>query len=116
MTTNHEQPSMPDEPKQQGRQTIFRESDARIVPMQSECQSECDKPGNTGAGRAPRISRDSDRAPSVLRDGTAVIIRLGRSHTFATGVLERMPSFPPRVHRRMVQRWLGVPGLFVEVR
>lgn len=56
------------------------------------------------------------RHPSVLRDGTALKIRLGRSHTFATGVLERMPSFPPRVQHRALQRWLGVPGLFVEVR
>jgi len=116
MTTNHEQPSMPDEPKQQGRQTTLRESDGRIVPTTLDYQSSEQKPSNTGAGKAARILRDSDRAPSVLRDGTAVIIRLGRSHTFAMGVLERMPSFPPRVHRRVVQRWLGVPGLFVEVR
>ena len=116
MTTNHEQPSMPDEPKQQRSQTTLRESDGGIIPMQSECQSECDKPGNAGAGKAAKISRDSDRAPSVLRHGTAVIIRLGRSHAFAMGVLDRMPLFPPRVHPRVVQRWLGVHGLFVEVR
>jgi hypothetical protein len=72
--------------------------------MQSECQSESDKPGNTGAGKAARISRDSDQATSVLCDGTEVITRLGCSHTFAMGVLERMPSFSPRVRHRVVQR------------
>ncbi len=94
----------------------FRESDDPVVPMKLTDQLSRWKSSNIDVGKAVRISRDSDQAPSVLSDAATVIIRLDRSHTFAMGVLERMPSFPPRVNRRVAQRRLGVPGLFVEVR
>ena len=57
----------------------LRESDSRIVPLPPEDQSVGDKPGNTGAGKAAGISRDPDRAPTVLSDGTSVITRLDRT-------------------------------------
>ena len=57
----------------------FRESDDRIVPLHSEVQSESDKPGNAGVGKAVGISRDPDLAPPVLSDGTSVTIRLDRT-------------------------------------
>ena len=81
----------------------LRESDDRIVPMKLKDQLSRWKSSNIDVGKAVRISRDSDQAPSVLSDGTAVITRLGCSHTFAMGVLERMPSFSPRVRHRVVQ-------------
>jgi len=57
----------------------LRESDDCVVPMTREDQSRAGKPGNTGAGKAVRISRDRDRASSVLRDGITVLTRLDRS-------------------------------------
>ena len=57
----------------------LRESDDRVVPMHSEGQSENDKPGNTGEGKAVGISRDPDLAPPVLSDGNSVITRLDRT-------------------------------------
>ncbi len=50
----------------------FRESDGRIVPKPAEVQSVGEKPSNIGAGKAAKPLRDSDRAPSVLRNGTTV--------------------------------------------
>ena len=58
----------------------FRESDGRIVPKPAEVQSAGEKPSNVGAGKAARPLRDSDRAPTVLRDGLTVIIRLDQIH------------------------------------
>jgi len=75
---------MPEKWNKQRRQTTLRESDGRIVPMQSECQSECDKPGNTGAGKAARISRDSDDPPPTLSGETSVLDRLNRITQRAT--------------------------------
>lgn len=71
---------MPDKPNQQGRQTTFRESDGRIVPMKLDCQSRGTKPGNSGGGKAARPLRDPDRAPTVLRDGPSVLTRLDHIH------------------------------------
>lgn len=71
---------MPDKPNTRGRQTTFRESDGRIVPTKLEYQSSEQKPGNAGVGKAARSTRDPDRAPPVLRDGTSVLTRLDRIH------------------------------------
>ena len=71
---------MPDKPNQQGRQTTFRESDGCIVPTPAEDQSAREKPGNTGAGKSARPTRDSDRTPAVRSDGTTVLTRLDRIH------------------------------------
>lgn len=56
----------------------FRESDDRIVPQRPADQAVREKPGNTGAGKAVGISRDPDRASTVLRDGPSVLTRLDR--------------------------------------
>ena len=56
----------------------IRESDGRIVPHPAEFQSAREKSGNADVGKAARVSRDSDRTPSVLRDGDTVINRLIR--------------------------------------
>ena len=56
----------------------FRDSDDRIVPQQLDAQSSESKSGNTDAGKAVRILRDPDWAPSVHRDGTTVLTRLDR--------------------------------------
>ncbi len=94
----------------------FRESDDRIVPLHPEDQSGGDKPSNIGVGKAVGILRVLDQAPSVLSDGTSVITRLNRSHTFAMGAPDHMALFFPRVRLRVVQRRLGVTGLFARVR
>ena len=57
----------------------FRESDGRIVPLKSGLQPDGMKPSNIGAGKAAGLLHDPDRAPSVLRDGTAVLTWLDRS-------------------------------------
>ena len=56
----------------------LRDSDDRIVPKRPEVQLGSDKPGNAGAGKAVKITRDPDRAPTVLSDGTTVLTRLDR--------------------------------------
>lgn len=56
----------------------LRDSDDRIVPQRPEVQSGSDKPGNAGAGKAVKISRDSDD-PSLTPSGeTSVLERLNR--------------------------------------
>ena len=92
---------MLDKPNQRGQQMTFRESDGRIVPTSSEVQSAGEKPSNIGAGKAARTSRDWDRAPSVLRDGTTALTRLDRSSlatiwwitgTHCLGTVTRTPT------------------------
>ena len=48
---------MPDKLKTQGRQMTFRESEGCIVPLNLEDQSSGSKPGNAGAGKAPKPVR-----------------------------------------------------------
>ena len=74
---------MPTEPQRQERQTTLWESDGRIVPLSLEDQSSESKPGNAGAGKAARPTRDSNRTPTVLSDGPAVLNRLDRITTRA---------------------------------
>ena len=56
----------------------LRDSDDPVVPQRPEVQSGSEKPGNTGAGKRVGISRDPDRPPPVLSDGTSVLNRLDR--------------------------------------
>jgi RNA-directed DNA polymerase len=56
----------------------LRDSDDPVVPQQPEYQSGGDKPSNVGAGKRVGISRDPDRAPTVLSDGNSVLTRLDR--------------------------------------
>lgn len=83
MNTNRDRPSMPDKPKQQGRQTTLRESDGCIVPLRSEVQSGGDKSGNSDAGKAARPSRDQASELPTLSGGTSVLERLDRITTRA---------------------------------
>ena len=77
-----------------------RESDGRIVPLKSGLQPDGMKPSNIGAGKAIRQVHDPDRAPPVLRDGTAVLTWLDRSFgriwwitgTFCLGTVARTPT------------------------
>ncbi len=57
----------------------IRESDGRIVPKPAEVQSVGEKPSNVGVGKAARPVRDSDRAPSVLRDGFTLFATVARA-------------------------------------
>ena len=69
---------MPDKSKWQERQTTLRESDGGIVPQQREDQSRETKLGNASAGKAAKLTRDSDRTSTVLRDGDSMTNRLDR--------------------------------------
>ena len=67
---------MPDKSKWQERQMTLRESDGRIVPLSLAGQASESMPSNAGAGKAAKLTRDPDRASTVLRDGDSVITRL----------------------------------------
>ncbi len=56
----------------------LRKSDDRIVPLKREDQSRGSKPGNAGAGKAVRPSRDPSAPPTVLSGGSSVLDRLDR--------------------------------------
>ena len=115
---------MPDKPNQQGRQTTFRESDGCIVPTPAEDQSAREKPGNTGAGKSARPTRDSDRTPAVRSDGTTVLTRLDRIHQRAESQPEAVfdnlfsllnLSLLRRAFRRLKQgKAPGVDGVTLE--
>ena len=69
---------MPDKSKWQGRQMTLRESDGGIVPLSPADQAGESMPGNAGAGKAAKLTRDSARAPTVHSDGFSVLTRLDR--------------------------------------
>ena len=69
---------MPAEPQRRERQMTLWESDGRIVPLKREGQSRGSKPGNAGAGKAVRPSRDSSDPPPTPSGGTSVLDRLDR--------------------------------------
>jgi len=69
---------MPDKLKKQERQMILRESDGCIVPQHLAGQARETTPGNSGRGKASKLSRDSDRTPPALSGGDSVINRLDR--------------------------------------
>jgi RNA-directed DNA polymerase len=68
--------SMPNKPKQRERQIAFWESDDRIVPKRRDSQSRQTKLGNASGGKAVKLTRSSDRAVSVHRDGEPLLTRL----------------------------------------
>ena len=78
-----EDSSMPTEPQRRERQTMFWESDGRIVPLSLADQASESKLGNASAGKAARPTRDTDRTPTVLSDGPSVLNRLDRITTRA---------------------------------
>jgi hypothetical protein len=65
-------------------------SDGGIVPLKREVQSRGSKPGNAGAGKAVRPSRDSSDTPSALSVGATVTDRLDR-------ITQRAESHPDEV-------------------
>ena len=69
---------MPAEPQRRERQMTLWESDGCIVPLKRDAQSRGVKPGNAGAGKAARPSRDSDPTPTALSGGNSVLNRLDR--------------------------------------
>ncbi len=100
MKSNHDRPSMPDKRNKQGRQMTLRESDGCIVPLNRKDQLRGSKPGNAGAGKAAKPSRDPDPTPTALSGGRSV--RNRPDHIFAgtrellgrdsSGRLRRPPS------------------------
>jgi hypothetical protein len=86
----------------------LRESDDRIVPMKLEDQSSGWKSSNIDEGKAVRISRDQDWAPTVLCDGPTVATRLYRSLALAVGVQDHTTLFSPRVRPLAARRRLSV--------
>ena len=69
---------MPNKPHKQGPQMTPGKSDDRIVLLKREDQSRGSKPGNAGAGKAVRPSRDSDNPLSAPSGGSTVFERLDR--------------------------------------
>ena len=69
---------MPNKPHKQGPQMTLGKSDDRIVPLKREDQSRGSKPGNAGAGKAFRPSRDSDDPSPTPSGGPTVLDRLDR--------------------------------------
>ncbi len=69
---------MPDKLKKQGRQTTRWESDDCIVPLKPDNQSGRSKPGNAGAGKAVRPSRETSGTPPAPSGGRSVLNRLDR--------------------------------------
>jgi RNA-directed DNA polymerase len=69
---------MPNKPHKQERQTTRWKSDDRIVPLKREVQLRGSKPGNAGAGKAIRPSRDSSDALPTPSGGSLVLDRLDR--------------------------------------
>ena len=67
---------MPAEPQRRERQMTLWESDGRIVPLKREDRSRGSKPGNAGAGKAAKLTREPDRALTGHRDGRSVLTRL----------------------------------------
>jgi len=90
MTSNHDRSSMPEKWNKQRRQMTLRDSDGRIVPQQPEVQSGSEKPGNAGAGKAARISRDQDAPPPTPSGETSVLDRLDRITQRATAYREEV--------------------------
>jgi len=69
---------MPNKLKRQERQMTLWESDRCIVPLKAEDQSVRMKPGNAGAGKAARPSRDSKSTLTTPSGGSSVLDRLER--------------------------------------
>ena len=69
---------MPNKPHKRERQTTRWKSDDRIVPLKREAQSRGSKPGNAGAGKPVRPSRESSEPPPTPSGGTSVLDRLDR--------------------------------------
>ena len=69
---------MPAEPQRRERQMTLWESDGRIVPLKAAHQAVGSKRGNSHAGKAAKLTRDSVRPLTALRGGSPVLARLHR--------------------------------------
>ena len=90
VNANHGESSMHVQAEKARSANDLGKSDDRIVPLKRENQSRGSKPGNAGAGKAVRPSRETDRTSTALRDGNSVITRLDRiTHRAETHAEER---------------------------
>ena len=97
----------PTEPKRRERANDAGKSDDRIVPLKREDQLRGTKPGNAGAGKAAKPSRDSDDPPTAPSGGSSVLERLDR----ITQRAERSPKRCSTTSSRCspTSCWAGVP-------
>ncbi|APZ91289.1 group II intron reverse transcriptase/maturase [Fuerstiella marisgermanici] len=78
VTSNHDETSMHVQAEKARSADDSGKSDGGIVPLKREDQSRELKPGNAGAGKAARPSRDSSDTPTALSGGSPVLDRLDR--------------------------------------
>ncbi|MEZ6099791.1 MAG: group II intron reverse transcriptase/maturase [Pirellulaceae bacterium] len=78
VNANHGESSMHVQAEKARSANDLGKSDDRIVPLKREDQSRVSKPGNAGAGKAVRPSRETDRTSTVLSDGSSMLTRLDR--------------------------------------
>jgi RNA-directed DNA polymerase len=76
--TNHVEASMRVRAEEARNANGAGKSDSRIVPQQPTCHVGEMKPGNSGGGKAAKLSRERDRTSAVLSGGNPVIQRLDR--------------------------------------
>lgn len=76
--TNHVAASMRARAEEARSANGAGKSDSRIVPQQPTCQVGETKPGNSGGGKAAKLSRERDRTPAVHSGGSTVNQRLDR--------------------------------------
>lgn len=76
--TNHGEASMHAQAEKARSADDSGKSDGGIVPLKREDQSRGSKPGNAGAGKAARPSRDPGDTPTVHSGGSPVFDRLDR--------------------------------------
>jgi group II intron reverse transcriptase/maturase len=76
--TNHVESSMHEQAEKASNANDLGKSDDRIVPLKREDQSRGSKPGNSGAGKAVRPSRDPNDPPPTHSGGISVLDRLDR--------------------------------------
>ena len=83
VNANHAESSMHEQAEKASSANDPGKSDDRIVPLKCEDQSRESKPGNAGAGKAVRPSRDPGDALPTLSGGKPVFDRLDRITTRA---------------------------------
>ena len=76
--TNHAESSMHEQAEKASSANDPGKSDDRIVPLKRAGQARGSKPGNSGAGKAVRPSRDPSDPPATPSGGTSVLGRLER--------------------------------------
>ncbi len=90
MKSNHVDVSMHHQSEEERRANDLGKSDSRIVPQQRTDQVRETKPGNSGEGKAAKLSRETSRPLTRPSVGDSVIGRLNR-------ITERAKSSPDEV-------------------